>query len=115
MKTLSLATAAVALCLSSCNKPWAADAGDGGSAHGRFFGVGIYPVDRMWSQIGGLEASKSPTASHLKDDHEVIVVVDTRTGELRQCGNMSGFCVGMNPWSRPLTQAQSMPLGVLKH
>jgi hypothetical protein len=62
-----------------------------------------------------VEAPKSAVASRLKDDQQVIVVVDTRTGELRQCGNMSGVCVGMNPWSKPLAQAQSTPLSVLKH
>ncbi len=32
------------------------------------------------------------------DDGQVIVVIDRQTGEVRQCGNRSGFCVAMNPW-----------------
>ncbi len=28
-----------------------------------------------------------------------IVVIDSHTGEVRQCGDYSGFCVTMNPWT----------------
>ena len=112
MKAVWLAVVFPALCLGACNKPGSLESG---SERGRFAGVGIYSADRMWSQIAGVEAPKSPGTSRLKDDQEVIVVVDTRTGELRQCGNLSGFCVGMNPWAKPLSTAQAEPLSVLKH
>ena len=121
MKALSLAVLATALCLSACERPAPAAAATdafgsiGSDGHARFSGAGIYPTSRMWEQIVGVEASKSPAASRLKDDSQIIVVVDTRTGEIRQCGNMSGVCVGMNPWSKPLTPAQSAPVPVLKH
>lgn len=113
MKTLWLSVVTAALCLGGCNKPNGIAGGE--TDRGRFSGVGIYYADRMWSQIAGAEAPKSTATARLKDDTEVIVVVDSRTGELRQCGNLSGFCVGMNPWSKPLAQAQSEPLSVLKH
>ncbi len=113
MRTLSLAVVITALCLSGCNKPWAS--ADLGGERGRFGGIGIYPADRMWSQIADAGAPKTPAVARLKDDQQVIVVVDTRTGELRQCGNLSGFCVGMNPWAKTLPSAQAEPLSVLKH
>lgn len=114
MKAVGLVVVFTALGLCACNKPESAGF-DSAQAHGRFAGIGIYSIDRMWSQIAGADASKSPAASRLKDDRQVIVVVDTRTGEVRQCGNMSGFCVGMNPWAKSLSAAQSAPLAVLKH
>ena len=112
MKAVWLAVVFPALCLGACDRPGSLESG---SERGRFAGVGIYSADRMWSQIIGADATKSPATARLKDDTEVIVVADTRTGELRQCGNLSGFCVGMNPWSKPLAQARSAPLSVLKH
>jgi hypothetical protein len=49
----------------------------------------------------------------LADDEHVIVVLDSHTGEVRQCGDHTGFCVAMNPWSAdarttgtPVTLAQ---------
>ena len=41
--------------------------------------------------------------------------MDSATGELRQCGNLSGHCIGFNPWSRPLGSGQSAPVLLLKH
>jgi hypothetical protein len=69
----------------------------------------------MWARIANADAPKSPAAARLKDDEQVIVVVDTKTGEVRRCGNLSGCCVGMNPWARPLSGPQTVPLSVLKH
>lgn len=36
-------------------------------------------------------------------------------GELRQCGNLSGHCIGFNPWAKPLEAGQSAPVQLLKH
>jgi hypothetical protein len=114
MKAVWLAVVFPMLCLGACNRPGGSI--DGGvEARGRFSGVGIYSADRMWSQIAGTDAPKSAAAARLKDDEKVIVVVDTRTGEIRQCGNLSGFCVGMNPWAKPLSATRSAPLSMLKH
>jgi len=112
MKAVWLAVVFPVICLGACNRPGILESG---VERGRFAGVGIYSADRMWSQIAGAAAPMSSATARLKDDQEVIVVVDSRTGELRQCGNLSGYCVGMNPWSKPLAQAQSAPLSVLKH
>ncbi len=53
----------------------------------------------MWSQLTGVAAAKAPTAATLGDDEQIIVVVDSVTGEVRQCGNLSGHCTAFNPWS----------------
>jgi hypothetical protein len=67
----------------------------------------------MWSQMTGAPAPKDVSTAKLGDDEQIIVVLDSQTGELRQCGNVSGFCVGMNPWAKPV--GASAPLAVAKH
>jgi hypothetical protein len=37
--------------------------------------------------------------------------VDSQTGEIRQCGNLSGHCIRMNPWEA----RQSPPARVVEH
>jgi hypothetical protein len=106
----------VAMSLCACGKR--ADEAASGSArhgHGRYIGVGLYPAGQMWPQIAGAAPSKDPASAGLKDDEEVIVVLDANTGELRQCGNLSGYCVGMNPSARPLGASQGAPLLLVKH
>lgn len=68
----------------------------------------------MWKQLAG-PTPKEAAAARIADDSYVIVAVDSRTGELRQCGNLSGHCIGMNPWSATLTQAQLAPASLAKH
>ena len=132
MKAPWLAVVFPALCLAACHKPYetaaARDAADdqGLRKQSRYQGIGIYHPGEMWSQISradppegaqtpGGDRSTTPAAATLKDDDEVIVVVDNKTGELRQCGNLSGFCVGMNPWAKPLGAPQAVPLPLIKH
>ncbi len=69
----------------------------------------------MWKQVAANAAPNDPAAAKLDDDGEIIVVVDSQTGEVRQCGNMTGYCVGMSPWSTALATAQTAPLHVGKH
>jgi hypothetical protein len=113
MKAIAIAGALAALVLSGCNK--AAEGIGAPGAHGRYAGVGLYPADRMWAQVAGGEAAKDPAAARLSDDQQIIVVLDSQTGELRQCGNFSGYCVGMNPWGKPLGAPQTAPLRLGKH
>ncbi|MEO6040308.1 MAG: hypothetical protein ABIP41_00215 [Croceibacterium sp.] len=47
----------------------------------------------------GVPAPSDPAAATIADDEHVIVVVDSITGEVRQCGDHSGYCVAMKPWS----------------
>ncbi len=89
--------------------------GSGGTEQGRYLGVGVYSPGRLWAQMLRADAPKDPAAAVLADDDEVIVVVDSRTGEIRQCGNLSGYCVGMNPWANPLAAGQSAPIPLTKH
>lgn len=84
----------------------------GGKGAGRYQGVGVYRAGEMWAQLKAPNAASDPAAARLDDDEEIIVVIDNLTGELRQCGNMSGHCIGMNPWAG---SAQPAPATLLKH
>lgn len=77
----------------------AEDDGAGGGGRGRYAGAGVYPAGRMWSQMAVAKAGADPASARLGDDEQVIVTVDSRTGELRQCGNLSGYCVRSDPWT----------------
>ena len=64
-------------------------------------GIGIYPAGRDVAAAGRAPtaAADACRARRCDDDEQVIVVVDSQTGEIRQCGNLSGHCIGMNPWA----------------
>jgi len=112
MRGMVVLGAVAALWLGGCSRP----AGTGSSHHdGRYVGVGLYAAGRMWSQMAPANPPKDSAAARLDDDEQVIVVVDTRTGEVRQCGALSGYCVGMNPWTRPLAAPQVAPIPLAKH
>lgn len=89
---------AACLALSGC--------GDGpgpqpGPHHGgRYIGIGTYPAGRLWSRQAQAAQPRVPAAATIADDEQIIVTVDSRTGEVRQCGNLSGHCIASNPWSR---------------
>jgi len=104
-----LATACV---LAGCQR--ADDAyGPNPMTSGRYAGIGTFDAGRMWSQTAGVAAPKDPAAAKLEDDEHVIVVIDTRTGEVRQCGDHSGVCVAMNPWSG--AGGLTAPVSLKKH
>lgn len=105
--------AAAGLALTGCNRSELTGSGTGHGA-GRYAGVGLYQADRMWKQLAG-PTPKESAAARIADDSYVIVAIDSRTGELRQCGNLSGRCIGMNPWSTAITQAQLAPATLVKH
>jgi len=90
-------------------------AADSLGQHGRYAGVGIYQPGLPWDRLLAAEASADPSAAKRVDDQAIIVVVDSRTGELRACGDLSGYCVGMNPWRAALLKAQTTPVAVTKH
>jgi hypothetical protein len=115
MKSLMITAFALALC--ACNRP-AGSALFGQGPHGRigrYAGVGLYPAGSMWSQLAAAAAPKDAAAARVTDDEQVIVVIDSQTGELRQCGNLSGYCIGLNPWAKPLATTQAAPAPLLKH
>ena len=103
------------LALGGCHKvsSWTED--DTKPHHGRYTGIGIYTADPMWSHIAGADKPKDEAVATTADDQNIIVVVDGETGEIRQCGNVYGHCVGMNPWSHALSGKQTAPLGLDKH
>ncbi len=83
--------------------------------HGRFSGVGIYSPGPLWSKILAEGRTQDPNRARLQDDEQVIVVIDGDTGEIRECGAFSGYCVGMNPWSKGLIGAQILPVPLSAH
>jgi hypothetical protein len=109
MKTAIAICALSALLLAACQRTDLASP-DGLRRSGRYAGVGLYPAGRMWRELR--QAAQDPAAAQLQDDEQVIVVVDSRTGVLRQCGNLSGYCVAMDPWSAPAARA---PAALAKH
>jgi hypothetical protein len=100
--------------LSGCGKP----AIDRPAAHhGRYVGIGIYAAGSLWERMTAAvpPAKGSPDAARLSDDEQVIVVVDSDTGEIRQCGNLTGYCVATNPWTQALTSQQQTPVDLKVH
>jgi hypothetical protein len=99
--------------LAGCNN---ADEPQTATHHGRYLGIGVYSAGRMWSRM--VAANRTPadrTAATTADDEQVIVVVDSHTGEVRQCGNLTGYCIGLNPWGGALGPAQAAPIRVNAH
>ncbi len=85
---------------------------EGRQARGRFAGIGVYEAGRVWQQMT-VPDPKDPAMAKLADDEHVIVVVDSRTGEVRQCGDHSGYCVAMNPWAG--SPPTGLPTRLRKH
>ena len=107
MKTLpSLSILAAALTLAGC-KP---QAGLVQARHGRYVGIGIYSAGSAWQRITDAALPKVSGKAGLADDEHVIVVVDSDTGEIRECGALSGYCVGMKPWDHGVSQALPISL-----
>lgn len=93
MRTAPVWTAILMLAAAGCNRAEPSSSQEGG----RYAGIGTYPSDAVWRHMQGAPQGNAAQAA-LSDDSQIIVVVDRRTGEVRQCGNHSGFCVAMNPW-----------------
>lgn len=108
----------VTVALTACGTQTpAADDAPGGQGQGRYIGVGLYSTDQLWEHLVQKEAPEGTApqnaqAALLADDTEIIVTVDSHTGEVRQCGNYSGHCIRSNPWK---TEAASSPAALVKH
>ena len=83
--------------------------------HGRYSGVGIYSPTQQWARLAANQQSSDPQIARPADDQVIIVVQDSATGEVRACGDLTGYCVGMNPWKTALTPAQVAPLKLTEH
>lgn len=110
---LSAAAIVATAPLGACKKPSPilADSGH----HGRYVGVGIYTPSTPWTKLVTASGASSASAAKQSDDQAIIVVVDSDTGEVRACGDLSGYCVGMNPWRAGLAKAQSAPVDLTEH
>jgi hypothetical protein len=84
-------------------------------APARYSGVGIYEASRLWQEMAAVDPSSDPMAAKLVDDEHIIVVVDSHTGEIRQCGDLSGYCVTTNPWAANGTVSPTLPAKLKKH
>jgi hypothetical protein len=117
MKPWIVCAAIAVLGVSGCAKPvdWADESRGAPHGKGRYIGVGLYHAGRMWAQVVDAEAPKDAAASRAKDDEEIVIVLDSSTGELRQCGNLSGACIAMNPWAKPLVAPRQAPVLLNKH
>jgi len=61
--------------------------------------------------MAGAAVPKDAQQARISDDEHVIVVIDSQTGEVRQCGDHSGYCVAMAPWKR----ADTLPMKLTAH
>jgi hypothetical protein len=106
----------LAACLSACGQQPAYNATEATEHHGgRYLGIGVYPASDLWQHLAAPSRSADPHAATLEDDTQVIVIVDSNSGEIRQCGNMSGHCIGMNPWAAALGQGRAAPVALDAH
>jgi hypothetical protein len=105
-----LALMAAAAILGGCDR--SQERAPHGPGQGRYLGVGIYDAGTLWQEQANAEPPKDPKAATLADDSEVLVVVDSATGEIRQCGNFSGRCLSLNPWRGP---AGAAPAAFVRH
>jgi hypothetical protein len=106
MKTIWLPAAlGAALLLSGCHFQEGARGGPP-PHHGRYAGIGVFDAGSMWSHADIGPKGKDSAAANLSDDEHVIVVVDSDTGEVRECGDHSGLCFAMNPWTAAIAGRQ---------
>lgn len=82
--------------------------------HSRYAGIGIYSPGKLWGaqESAQAKAHQDPALAKLSDDEQIIVVVDSRTGEVRECGNYSGYCASIQPWTNAVEGA---PVKLSKH
>lgn len=110
MRAGLLLVAGFASLLASCDRSGTVDA----SHHrgGRYEGIGIATPGESWSKIADAPKPDSDKAATVRDDDYLIFVTDTQTGEVRECGDHSGFCVKVQPWAK---DAPSAPLALTDH
>lgn len=112
-------------CQKKFDEPWSGIF-ESRAERGHYVAVGIYSPGELWRHLKPLGAPESPesdagastassTVAGLNDDDRILVVMDSTTGEVRQCGNLSGHCIGFNPWTRPLDASQNAPVPLLKN
>ena len=98
--------------LAGCDQQNASSAGP--KSPGRYAGIGTFDAGRLWQEMKGAPKSQDKSAANLADDEHVIVVLDSHTGEIRECGDHTGFCVAMNPWAAGAKPAAA-PVALVQH
>ena len=109
MRATGIGLLATCMLLCGCQQSPAAA---GPKSQGRFAGIGMYDAGKLWAQMTGSGSTKDAAAATIADDEHVIVVLDSHTGEVRQCGDHSGYCVTMNPWTGPRA---ALPVKLARH
>jgi hypothetical protein len=112
MKSAAALIVLAALGLGACNGP--IGGAESTAARGRYVGVGIYGPGAAWTHMAA-EREQDAAAAKQADDQVIIVVTDSQTGEIRACGDMTGFCIGMNPWRTPMATGQIAPIRLTAH
>jgi len=92
---------------------------EGGPGHGglpgHYAGIGRYQAGLAWLKMVAADQAKTPAAARIADDEFVIAVIDSHTGEVRQCGKLSGYCIAMNPGAKPLSPSRLAPNDLTAH
>jgi len=97
MRFTMIGAIAMTLLVSACGEQIAATP-ESAKDQGRFSGIGVFEAGPLWSQMAVSPEPADAALARIADDEHVIVVIDSHTGEVRQCGDHSGHCVAMNPW-----------------
>jgi uncharacterized protein YceK len=115
MRAIVIGLIATSALLSGCHKLSDLAESKSQKSQGRYSGVGIFEAGKLWAQVSvpGSASPADPAQAKLADDDYIIAVVDSQTGEVRQCGNHSGYCVTMKPWAS--TSTAHLPLKLTKH
>lgn len=110
MRRAALGLGLLGLTLAGCGQPGATSA----EPHGKYAGIGLYTPGRPWTRLVA-QTTGDPHAARLVDDQAIIVVQNTATGEVRACGDLTGYCIGMNPWRTDLVSSHLAPVQLTEH
>lgn len=98
------------VCLILCGCEAKNEAAETANVEGRYQGIGVYNAGAGWARMAVPPAEADSRAARLTDDDHVIVVIDSKTGEVRQCGDLSGYCITLNSWTQTLDASRAAPV-----
>ena len=113
-RSLTVGAILASALLAGCQER-ADDADAGAGRHGRYIGIGTYAAGELWAKMAQPDMPRDAATATTADDEHVIVVVDSQTGEIRECGDYSGRCISMNPWTKGIAPAHVAPVKLTKH